>query len=152
MAPWYTLGWIMRQEFFYHVLLTLDSHIFNSHLKAVLMTEIARLYDMLSRPEHRLTDAERGEGPNVENDDDSPRNGEGVGGFTDRMVKLKVSQMFLAFFSKLIPLSKRHLCDRSTKLTALDQVEPTKERSVQPHDSSEILFPCRMERIVLVYV
>lgn len=90
MAHWPMLK--TQQEFFYHVLLTLDSHVFNTHLKRALMAEIGRLYHMLSRRERRRTDAECGEGPRVGNDDGYPRNGDGVGGFTDIMVKLKVSR------------------------------------------------------------
>lgn len=80
-----------RQDFFYHVLLALDSYTFNSHLKTELVAEIARLYY------HQTTSKTRGvsvvhhkEGASGASDDSNSTAGERVRGFTGTMVKLKV--------------------------------------------------------------
>lgn len=80
------------QEFFYHVLLVLDSHTFNSHMKVELAAEIARLYQQQTAFKTRR----KGLGFVKDGDEQGSRGsasaGEGVRGFTGTMVKLKVIQ------------------------------------------------------------
>lgn len=81
----------LHQDFFYHVLLVLDSHTFNSHLKAELVAEIARLYQQQAS----FTTSQKG-GQSARDDGvagSSRAAGEGVSGFTGTMVKLKVPNL-----------------------------------------------------------
>ncbi len=75
------------QEFFYHVLLVLDSHTFNSHMKAELAAEIARLYQQQTAFKTRVGFVKDGDEQGARG---SAAAGEGVRGFTGTMVKLKV--------------------------------------------------------------
>lgn len=88
----------IRQEFFYHVLLALDSHTFNTHLKTELVAEIARLYRQQSTRESRPSDARCSDGDaGGVTDGSNATVGEGVTGFTSTMVKLKVGRMYCLF-------------------------------------------------------
>ncbi|CAB1106654.1 unnamed protein product [Ectocarpus sp. CCAP 1310/34] len=88
-----------NQEFFYHVLLVLDSYTFNSHLKAELVARIAGLYQQL----HTFKGRGKGVG-NVDergaaSDTSNPAVNKGVRGFTGTMVKLKVLAKFLGLLT-----------------------------------------------------
>ena len=87
------LGCDDRQDFFYHVLLALDSYTFNSHLKTELVAEIARLYYQQTASKTRGVSVVRhNDGTSGASDDSKSTAGERVRGFTDTMVKLKVRQ------------------------------------------------------------
>ena len=82
-----------RQDFFYHVLLALDSYTFNSHLKTELVAEIARLYYQQTTSKSRgVSLVHHKDGASGANDDSNSTAGERVRGFTGTMVKLKVWQ------------------------------------------------------------
>lgn len=88
----------LLQEFFYHVLLTLDSYTFNSRLKTVLSAEIATLHDIPSEGKRDMRkDDDAGEDAKLSGRYPSKSTGDGVEGFTGRLVKLKVSECRLAF-------------------------------------------------------
>lgn len=70
--------------------MALDSHVLNSHLKTALIAEIAELYHTQSRRESDPAEARHAKDAAQVTDDDHRGSGDGVGGFTDRMVKLKV--------------------------------------------------------------
>lgn len=79
----------MPQEFFYHVVMALDSHVLNRHLRAALMAEIAELHHTQSRRDRGLNEARQlDDADHISGDHQG--NSDGVGGFTDIMVKLKV--------------------------------------------------------------
>lgn len=84
------MGCWAQQEFFYHVLLVLDSYTFNSHLKAELVAKIARLYQQLNTLKGRRKGVgnvgERG----AASDTSNAAVNKGARGFTGTMVKLKV--------------------------------------------------------------
>eukprot|EP00752_Nemacystus_decipiens_P010018 g8932.t1 len=86
-----------NQDFFYHVLLVLDSHTFNSHLKAELVAEIARLYQRQTSFKTIGKDGERLGDDDVASS--SRTANEGVSGFTGTMVKLKVLAKFLGLLT-----------------------------------------------------
>ena len=93
MQSFAILGCDDRQDFFYHVLLALDSYTFNSHLKTELVAEIARLYYQQTASKTRGVSVVRhNDGTSGASDDSKSTAGERVRGFTDTMVKLKVRQ------------------------------------------------------------
>ena len=102
------------QEFFYHVLLVLDSHIFNSHMKAELAAEIARLYQQQSA----FKDSRKGVAFVKDGDEQCSRGnaaaGEGVRGFTGTMVKLKVGRTEFC-----------HICSSKYKVLLLARLRRT---------------------------
>lgn len=91
----------MRQEFFYHVLLVLDSYTFNSHLKEEFVAEISRLYYQQDMIEIRRKDIGGGHRKEVGSTSErgKPAAGEGIRGFTGTMVKLKVRSLCLGLCS-----------------------------------------------------
>lgn len=84
------MGCGTRQEFFYHVLLVLDSYTFNSHLKAELAAEIARLYQKQTTFKTRRKGVEHVNEGGGSSCISNSAAGEGLRGFTGTMVKLKV--------------------------------------------------------------
>lgn len=92
------ISWLGRgtgQEFFYHVLLVLDSYTFNIHLKTELAAEIARLYQQQTTFKARRDGVEHvDEGGGASSVNNSAA-GEGLRGFTGTMVKLKVCRRCL---------------------------------------------------------
>eukprot|EP00903_Cladosiphon_okamuranus_P015730 g14518.t2 len=92
-----------NQDFFYHILLVLDSHTFNSHLKAELVAEIARLYhQQTSFKTSRKGDecvSGRDDGRESSSTSTSRATGEGGAGFTGILVKLKVLAKFLGLLT-----------------------------------------------------
>lgn len=79
-----------QQEFFYHVLLVLDSYTFNCHLKVELVEKIARLYQQLSTFKGRRKGVGNVDERGVASDTSNAAANKGVRGFTGTMVKLKV--------------------------------------------------------------
>lgn len=92
-ACWSCVGCGAQQEFFYHVLLVLDSYTFNSHLKAELVAKIARLYQQLNTFKGRRTGVGNVDERGAASDTSNPAVNKGVRGFTGTMVKLKVRRM-----------------------------------------------------------
>ncbi|CAM9099606.1 unnamed protein product [Ectocarpus sp. 6 AP-2014] len=88
-----------NQEFFYHVLLVLDSYTFNSHLKAELVAKIARLYQQLHTFKGRQTRVGNVDERGAASDTSNPAVNKGVRGFTGIMVKLKVLAKFLGLLT-----------------------------------------------------
>ncbi|CAN0104280.1 unnamed protein product [Scytosiphon promiscuus] len=88
-----------NQEFFYHIILVLDSYTFNSHLKAEFAAEIHRLYfeqDMIEMGKNGVGHIKEVAGTS---DRSNSAAGEGVKGFTGTMVKLKVLAKFLGLLT-----------------------------------------------------
>lgn len=81
--------------------MALDSHVLNSHLKTALIAEIAELYYTQSRRESDPTEARRAEDNAHVTDDDHRGSSDGVGSFTDRMVKLKVTYTQVCAYSQV---------------------------------------------------
>ncbi|CAM9114119.1 unnamed protein product, partial [Ectocarpus fasciculatus] len=88
-----------NQEFFYHVLLVLDSYTFNSHLKVELVEKIARLYQQLSTFKGRRKGVGNVDERGVASDTSNAAANKGVRGFTGTMVKLKVLAKFLGLLT-----------------------------------------------------
>ncbi|CAN0383711.1 unnamed protein product [Ectocarpus sp. 12 AP-2014] len=88
-----------NQEFFYHVLLVLDSYTFNSHLKAELVAKIARLYQQLNTFKGRGKGVGNVDERGAASDTSNPAVNKGVRGFTGTMVKLKVLAKFLGLLT-----------------------------------------------------
>ncbi|CAM9972115.1 unnamed protein product [Ectocarpus sp. 4 AP-2014] len=88
-----------NQEFFYHVLLVLDSYTFNSHLKAELVAKIARLYQQLNTFKGRRKGVGNVDERGAASDTSNPAVNKGVRGFTGTMVKLKVLAKFLGLLT-----------------------------------------------------
>lgn len=127
----------LRQEFFYHVLLTLDSHTFNSHVKAAIAEEIARLYNIPSTEDVKAAKQETTQGRSAIGSHEAARAGDGFEGFTERLVKLKVFPHYilaktqaqivglgLSFFQRIRPLS-----DKILKSVKTDSSGPSRAQS-----------------------
>ncbi|CAM9308474.1 unnamed protein product [Hapterophycus canaliculatus] len=85
-------------DFFYHVLLVLDSYTFNSHLKAEFVAEITRLYQQGRIDIGRKRVLHMSEVAGTDDRGNSAA-GEGSRGFTGTMVKLKVLAKFLGLLT-----------------------------------------------------
>lgn len=77
--------------------MALDSYMFNSHLKHAIAAEIAKLYYKPSQYSRKALSTQDMEVNNAHTKIlDGKRTGDGVDGFTERSVKLKVHLCFCA--------------------------------------------------------